>query len=83
MKSVAKISENVFVLGGESESISVVDSRGPGVVSKIRINDYCNNLSKIYPYSLLLTCGKNVKIYDIRMHNEMFNTRTDENIKSI
>lgn len=57
--------------------------RQNGLVAKMRVNDYCNNLVKIYPFSLLLTCGKNVKIYDIRMHNQIFNTRTEQNIKSI
>jgi hypothetical protein len=50
---------------------------------KIKINDYCTNIRKIYPFSVLLSCGKNIKIYDIRMHNELFNTQTQENIKGI
>jgi hypothetical protein len=46
-----------------------MDVREPGLAIKMRINDYCNNIAKIYPYSLLMTCGKNVKIYDIRMQD--------------
>ncbi len=67
MKSASKVSENIFAVGGECDIVSVVDVRENGIAMKVRVHDYCNNLSKIYPYSLLLTCGKNLKIYDIRM----------------
>jgi hypothetical protein len=50
---------------------------------KVKINDYCTNLKKIYPFSVLLSCGKNIKIYDIRMHNELLHAQTQENIKGI
>lgn len=69
MKSVTKIDENVFAVGGECDIISIVDVRASGVVTKMRMNDLCSNLTKIYPYSLLITCGKNLKIYDIRKQN--------------
>ena len=67
MKTTSRISENTFAVGGECDTISVVDVRETGTVMKVRVNDYCNNICKIYPYSLLLTCGKDGKIYDIRM----------------
>lgn len=63
--------------------MSVLDARQPGCVLKVMVNDYCNNIAKIYPYSLLLTCGKALKIYDIRKNLEIFNKVTEENIKNV
>lgn len=69
MKSATKISENILAVGGESKFVSILDTREPGITSRLEVNDYCNNLIKIYPYSILLSCGKNLKIFDLRMRN--------------
>lgn len=69
MKTSTKMSDNIFAVGGECENISIIDIRELGTAMKIRINDYCTNIKKIYPFGVLLSCGKNIKIYDIRMYN--------------
>lgn len=85
MKCVTKLNQKVFAVGGECEIISVVDTRSAGCMMKIRNNgEICTNLVKIYPYGVLTTCGKIVKIYDIRkIQNQIFSTRNDDNVRNI
>lgn len=83
MKTTDKITENSFVVGGESEVMSMVDLREKNLVMKLGIGEYCNNLAKIYPYCILACCGKNLKIFDLRVQKEMFTTKSDENIKGV
>lgn len=66
MKTACVLTENVFAVAGDSNAVSIIDTRQPGCVSKMMINDYCSNINKIYPFCLLMSCGKALKIYDIR-----------------
>lgn len=83
MKSAAKINDYTFAVAGESEIISLLDSRSSPIVSKFRVNEYCQHIAQIYPYSLLVSSGKNLKIYDLRAQQELFACKTDDTIRNL
>lgn len=68
MKTIDKLDDNTFIVGGESDEILLLDNRQKNIVMKIHIDDYCSHITKIYPYSFLANSGKNLKIFDIRKH---------------
>ena len=83
MRSAAKINDYTFAVAGESENISLIDNRCESIVSKMRVNEYCKQIVKIYPHSLLVSSGKSIKIYDLRVQQELFNCKTDEVIRNM
>ena len=55
----------------------LMDVRDSAISMKMRVGNYCNQMSQIYPYCVMATCAKSIKIYDIRAQKELFSNVTD------